>query len=106
MVSWFEMTLPQGELSKVHDDEDEEQLVDYEPSLALEVTHTKIIPETANDDENDDATSKSTDVVENLSANVVDYVDNVDHNAVETVVDVVDNVADDIAENVVDMVML
>lgn len=46
-ISWFETTLPQGKPSKANDEEvveEEEELVEYDPSLNPTVTLTHIIP--------------------------------------------------------------
>lgn len=76
MVSQFETTLPHQESSRIHDGEEEEQLVDYEPSPILEVTHIEVISN-VNDDNEDDAISKSVELVDNIPV-VVEKIDGVE----------------------------
>lgn len=70
-ISHFETILPQGESSRVHGDEEEEDLVDYEPSLVLEATHTEVIPF---DHGNEDGTtsSRSAEFIENVAEKIAD----------------------------------
>lgn len=73
MISCFETTLPHKESSKVCDGEEEEELVDCEYSPAPKATHTEVIPY-FDDIEDDTATSKYVELVENVGNVTIEIV--------------------------------
>lgn len=76
MVSHFETTLPQGEPSRIHEEEEEEEeLVDYKPFPNLEITPTKVIPDSAAIENVDDEATSADIVVESIVEFDIDVVD-------------------------------